>query len=252
MSLKKDVLLSLAFPLNFSSTEMTCLSMLHEMAKCSVSLQAEARDSKEPANTEATGSIAKQESTDKAQATRQLPEAGKDVSEAVPAAPESLPAPNTPAQSAEAAVGSRSPSLSPQPSQQLLTGTPIKQQERGMPKQAAPAAQEPAPAAQHEGPWQQVRSSRDKPGSQQAARLPGAQKAPKQGRHPPDQDSPPLLQPRLQEAGQQHPEAHQHSHERPQPGLDYKVYPHEQVPSPSLSSRAPCTHQSLRRARVKG
>ena len=169
------------------------------------------------------------------QAARQLPEASHTLSEAPSAAPESLSAPNTPAQSQEAAASRGGFSLSPQPSQQLQIGMPHEQQEQEGLKQTAPAAQASAPAAREENQWQQVRSSQRKVGSQRAARLPSACKAPKQSRRVPNQDSPPLLLPQLQKADQPHREAQQDLQERPQPGLGHEARPHEQVQSASLA-----------------
>ncbi|CAL5223080.1 g5539 [Coccomyxa viridis] len=113
------------------------------------------------------------------------------------AAPESSPAPSTPAQSSEAAASSRSSSVSPQPSLQLHADMSHGQLDADLPRSAAPAAHTPSPAAQEEEPWQEVRASRRKPVSQQPA--PKASTSPKQARDMLDQQSPAASQSRPRE-----------------------------------------------------
>ena len=114
------------------------------------------------------------------------------ASEPVSAAPDSPPAQRASSHSSQAAASSRDSSLSPQPSPQLHTGVSHGQLERDLPSRAALAARAPAPAAQEEEPWQEVRWSRRKPASEQAGTKAGVQRAPKQGRGVPDQDTPAL------------------------------------------------------------
>ena len=156
--------------------------------ECTACLQAEVQDSKAPDSVECKASVLKQGSSAEAQAYQQPREAAQHISGAVSAGPESLPAPEASAASIEAAARSRSSALSPQASLHVHAGLPHEQQERDLPSMPAPAAQPIESAAQDQGPWQEVRSSRRKPVSQQAPPTPGARMAPKQSGGAPDQD----------------------------------------------------------------
>ena len=155
-------------------------------------MQAKGRESKQPDRADSMGSASKHDSSVQAEAAQQTPKAGQLIGDYVSPAPESLPPPDTPAQSGEAVASSKSSSLSPQPSLHVPTGTPRKQQERDLPKQPAPNAQPlgPLTGAQEQGPWQEVRSSRRKPSTQQAASVAGARKAPSQSQDATDQYKP--------------------------------------------------------------
>ena len=126
------------------------------------------------------------------------------------AALESNPADSAPAISREEAPSSRTSSVSPQPSLQLHNGSSLEHDGERLPKSSAQPAQALAPAAQEEGPWQEVRTSRRKSGSQQAASKPTAQDPPRQGsRGKPNQEyssPPPTPPPRKSQAAAQHPE----------------------------------------------
>ena len=84
---------------------------------------------------------------------------------------------------------------------------PHGQQEGDLPKPAAQAAQAAAPAAQDEGSWQ-VKTSRRRAASQQAASKASQSKAPGHGESAPDQQDSALLTPRLRDrqAAAQHAE----------------------------------------------
>ena len=132
-----------------------------------------------------------QEHSAGAQAVEQPPAADLISSESEAAAPEGMSAPKPPAQANEAAEGSRSASLSPQPSLQLPTGASQEEQAQDLPSWAAPADQVAGPrpmseqqqsrAEADEGPWQEVRTSRRKPASQQAVSQATARQAAKHG-----------------------------------------------------------------------
>ena len=136
---------------------------------------------------EGMGSASQQEPSAEAQDDEQPSEAAHLFSGSRFAALGSLQATGTPAIFSKEAASSSSSSVSPQTSLHLHDGAPLGQQEGGLPKMAAQAAQAGAPAAQDEGIWQEVRASRRKAASQQAALKDGACKAPGHGRSAPDQ-----------------------------------------------------------------
>lgn len=152
------------------------------------------------------GSTSKEEQSAEAEAEEQPPDA-IHLSGSRFAALESLPADGAPAESSEEAPSRSGSSLSPQPSLPLHDGRPHGQQEGDLPKPAAQAAQAAAPAAQDEGSWQ-VKTSRRRAASQQAASKASQSKAPGHGESAPDQQDSALLTPRLRDrqAAAQHAE----------------------------------------------
>ena len=154
-------------------------------------LQAEGTGSKDPEPklepepqpeelSEDTTSPSKEEASAEAEVDKQPPEADHFTGGSRFAALESLHADSAPAASSREAASGSSSSGSPQPSPQLQNGT----QNGDLPRsaaRAAQAAQAPAPAAQKEGPWQEVRASRRKATSPQAASKSSMRRAPKQG-----------------------------------------------------------------------
>ncbi|CAL5223081.1 g5540 [Coccomyxa viridis] len=144
--------------------------------------EGDSKESKELGPTEDISNALQQERSAEAQAAAQLHEAGHVFNDAESVAPESLPAPSTPAQSSEAAISSRSSSISPQPSWQLQAGMSHGELDPDLPGPAAPAAQAADRAAQEEEPWQEVKTFRRKPASQQAASKASMSNAPNQGR----------------------------------------------------------------------
>ena len=149
----------------------------------------------------------KQQRSEEAEAAKRPPEAGQISGEPViVTTPEKLPAPRAPAPPSGAAASSRSSSLSPQPSLELHNGMPLEEQELDLPGRAASAAQAAASAAHEEESWQEVKPSRRKPVSQQAAFKTSARKVPKQSRGASDQQAPALSQarPREQHVPAQH------------------------------------------------
>ena len=153
------------------------------------------------------GSTSKEEQSAEAEAEEQPPDA-IHLSGSRFAALESLPADGAPAEFSEEAPSRSGSSLSPQPSLPLHDGRPHGQQEGDLPKPAAQAAPGPAaPAAQDEGSWQ-VKTSRRRAASQQAASKASQSKAPGHGESAPDQQDSALLTPRLRDrqAAAQHAE----------------------------------------------
>ena len=125
------------------------------------------------------------------QADGQPPEeADQTASDSLSAEPEDPPSPKTPERSSEASATSRGSSLSPQPSMQLHADVSHWQLGPDLPGPAAQAAQAADPAAHEEEPWQEVRTSRRKPASQQTASKASMNKAPKQGRDAPNRHTP--------------------------------------------------------------
>ena len=128
---------------------------------------------------EGMGSASTEDPSAEAKADEQPPEAEHFIGGSRFAGLESLTADSAPAASSEGAASGSSPSSSPQPLQ-LRKGT----QKASLPRSAAhaaQAAQASGSAAQKEGPWQEVRTSRRKAASQQAA--------PEQGRGTPDESA---------------------------------------------------------------
>ncbi|CAL5223082.1 g5541 [Coccomyxa viridis] len=158
-------------------------------AKAQVAAQtAEAAGSESmvPGTAEGGSSAANMELPADVQPTEQAPGAGQISSEALSAAPDNPHSPKTPARSSEASASSRSSSVSPQPSLQLHVDMSHGQLDPYLPGPAAPAAQAAGPATEDEEPWQEVKASRRKPASQQAASKASMSKAPKQGRDAPN------------------------------------------------------------------
>ncbi len=154
------------------------------------------------------GSAFKQEQSAEAQADEQLSIAVHPIVGSSFAALESMPADSAPAMSSEEAPSSTGSSLSPQPSLQLRNNT-SHGQEGSLPECSAQPAQEQATAAHEDGPWQEVRTSRRKSASQQAAPKSTMRKAPKQGSSgKPNQGTSPSPLPPLgkSQAAAQHPE----------------------------------------------
>ena len=141
-------------------------------------------------------------------AAEEPPSAGQNTSQGASAAPESPPSPQFPPQSSRAVGSSGISSLSPQPSMQLQPDVSHRQQEQDLPGRAALAAQTAAssaslpaqlrsrPAAE-EQPWQEVRTSRRRPISQQAAFKASTCRAAQHGRGVPQEKPHPPTRPDL-------------------------------------------------------
>ena len=153
-------------------------------------MQVEATGSKELDLAEDMGSASKQEQPAEAEPAKQPATADQITSDSVHSVPESLPAQSAPARFSEVAASSNGFPRSPQPLPDQLSGTTHEQQELLPPAQTTAAAQAPAPAAQEEEPWQEVRTSRRKLVSQQAASKASTHKARKHGRGAPDLGNP--------------------------------------------------------------
>ena len=155
---------------DFKSWEsQQCYVLCHSSR--SIKLQAADTISNEPdlADGMISASTQDQLAGEEAQPAELPPAAGQISTSSMDAAPESQPIQRAKVQTSEKAAGSRSSSLSPQPSLHLHTDMHGKQQGLALPRRAASAAQAPAPAAQEEEPWQEVKKSRRRSVLQQAA-----------------------------------------------------------------------------------
>ncbi|CAL5223071.1 g5529 [Coccomyxa viridis] len=168
--------------------------------------EAEETGSMDPGPAEGISSKAKLEDSAETPTAEQTPEAGHMISDPVCDDTNIPLAPQEPARSSEATASSRSSSLSPQPSLQLHNGMSHGQLDPDLPGLGA-LAQAADSAAQEEQPWQEVRTSRRKPVSQEAASKVGSCKTPKQGRGSPIGRAPTLASPECQTAMQESKEA---------------------------------------------
>ena len=109
------------------------------------SLQGANKDSKQPESEESMGSASEKERSAEAQPSKQPLKADQFMSDPEEPAPNSFPAPSTPAQSSEAAASSRTASLSPQSLLHLPTRTSNGQAKKNLPGPAALAAQKDEP-----------------------------------------------------------------------------------------------------------
>ncbi|CAL5223135.1 g5600 [Coccomyxa viridis] len=103
----------------------------------------------EPALAESRADVSLQERSAETEGAQQPPEAVQSSIDPV------LESPKETAHLSEVAASSTSPSLSPQPLQQLHEWASHEQLAQVVPSRAAPAAQAAAPAAQNDGTWQE-------------------------------------------------------------------------------------------------
>lgn len=182
--------------------DLTRLAFQHTaQTEVGASLQAEGTGSKEQEeDSEGLSSTLKQGPSPKAENTvqqpsaeantaeQQLPAAAQPISGGSYAAPGSMPAHSMPAHVSKVAANSSSSALSPQLLLQRSDSVPHEQQEMDLPRPIAQAAEEHASDSQAQGPWQEVKTSRGKPATQQAASKPNVSKTSKQGRDTSDEE----------------------------------------------------------------
>ena len=147
--------------------------------QCRVPPQVKGMGGEEPALAESRADVSLQERSAETEGAQQPPEAVQSSIDPV------LESPKETAHLSEVAASSTSPSLSPQPLQQLHEWASHEQLAQVVPSRAAPAAQAAAPAAQNDGTWQEVRGHRRRSVRQQGTSHDSARRAPQEGRGAP-------------------------------------------------------------------
>ena len=194
------------------------------------------------------GSAAKQEPVAEAQANQQVPKAGQVINGNMSAVVHDLLALEVPASYNSMTAGSKTPSLSPQPSLQPHIGVSHEQLNTNQPSAAARTAQAPTPPAQKEEPWQEMKTALRKPVNQQAPPKAGKSKLKKEGRDVADHEGPadtpsPLRE--VQAAAQDSQQSSQMMAERAPQSQPVNVAAEQLPPTKGSAPQQPSEHEGL-------